>query len=465
MNKLILSILLKVRKMKKTAILIMSLLLAVGVAAQSHSFVDTSYVKYKQFDLEGYLLDTTDSKFLHVLQFASPYTTSSDVVQYNYTNNPDGMKVIGISAVINTADGNHIFPMNPPQYLLLYDALTDNFELKAMIQWEVTDTVGRPYYDWIVGNNNGRVQTWSQVFQVPVPHYYSIFDMFFEEPVTVYDSFYVGGTCTYNTFDNHPGYFSYRLVRFDSTLQSFNHDYRPIFRKFYPYTTQGGTLTPNQWYWEQTNIWMLVFPIIEVVDTSFANAPVCPRVAGLFARGNHTDTVTVQWSPDSLHTEFELSYGHEGIRPEDGTIVTLNNTTRWQFTDTAYSDTPMVAFVRTVCREYDTLRWSGWSSPVYWRLHHEGTNHEGIEVPDDPSDLARFVQLMPNPASNRVLVMSSYGIESMEVYDVRGNRVLEQKGAGRGTTADFDVSAWAKGAYVVLVHTPAGTTAKRLVVN
>ena len=41
MNKLKLSIL-KVRKIKKTAILIMSLLLAVGAAAQSHSFGDTS---------------------------------------------------------------------------------------------------------------------------------------------------------------------------------------------------------------------------------------------------------------------------------------------------------------------------------------------------------------------------------------------------------------------------------------
>ena len=454
MNKLKLSIL-KVRKIKKTAILIMSLLLAVGAAAQSHSFGDTSYVKFKYFDYVSWFdADQTHGVYSNGIRVSRP----SEVVQFNYTDNPNGLKVVGLSGVMATNPvffgNNPEYPMDPPDYLVLYDALTDDFELKAMEHWEVTDTAGRPWLDWIAETSGGK-RSFLSVYGINPPHYYSVFDLYFNEPVTVYDSFYVGGT----VHNDLTKYFAWNMSILDTITYTIDTtSYKPILRKI-------SHTTPNQWHWYYSNTWMLIHPIIEVVDTSFANAPVCPRVAGLFARGNHTDTVTVQWSPDSLHTEFELSYGHEGIRPEDGTIVTLNDTTRWQFTDTAYSDTPMVAFVRTVCREYDTLRWSGWSSPVYWRLHHEGTNHEGIEVPDDPSDLARFVRLMPNPASNRVLVMSSYGIESMEVYDVRGNRVLEQKGAGRGTTADFDVSAWAKGAYVVLVHTPAGTTAKRLVVN
>ena len=72
---------------------------------------------------------------------------------------------------------------------------------------------------------------------------------------------------------------------------------------------------------------------------------------------------------------------------------------------------------------------------------------------------------MPNPASGSVVVMSSYGIEGVEVYDERGERVLTLSGAERGTTAGFDVSKWAKGAYVVLVRTRAGTASKRLVVK
>ncbi|MBQ6069127.1 MAG: T9SS type A sorting domain-containing protein [Bacteroidales bacterium] len=75
------------------------------------------------------------------------------------------------------------------------------------------------------------------------------------------------------------------------------------------------------------------------------------------------------------------------------------------------------------------------------------------------------VRLMPNPANRMVTVMSSYVIEKLEVYDEKGARVLEQKEQGRMTSVSLDVSKWTKGTYVVLVHTPAGTTSKRLVVN
>ena len=133
---------------------------------------------------------------------------------------------------------------------------------------------------------------------------------------------------------------------------------------------EGLNIPLNQWIWLPSDQILMVLPIILVEDTSFDKAPECPIVSGLFTRGSYTETVTVQWAQDSLHPEFELSYGYEGIRPEDGTIVTLSDN-KWMFSDTAYSDTPMVSYVRTVCREYDTLRWSRWSDPVYFRLHHE----------------------------------------------------------------------------------------------
>ena len=461
--------------MKKTVLLFISVVMALGVAAQSHSFRDTSYMKYWQFDLVGFLGDTTGPLRRGYNQMGGPVFppgTGSlmgrdDVLQYNYTDNPDGMRVIGISAVIEMGGPNQGCPMDPPEYLLLYDALTDTFELKAMIQWEICDTAGRPWYDWIVNAEDGKPTTWSEAFGASgPPHYYRVFDMYFDEPVTVYDSFYVGGTQRMLLGNSNRGtsYFCYTLVFMDTTTMV------PIYNssilwKIYSYESHGGNCTPNQWHWTQTSQWMMVLPIIEVVDTSFANAPTCPRVSGLFARGNYTDTVKVQWDYDSLHQEFELSYGRDGTRPDEGTVVTLMDN-KWVFTDTAYSDTPMVAYVRTVCREYDTLRRSGWSSPVYFRLHCERpdtTHHEGISVPDEKGDLSRFVQLMPNPAAGRTTVLSSYGIVRVEVYDVRGERVLDQ--AAHGTTASFDVTGWQAGAYVVLVRTPAGTIAKRLIVE
>ena len=108
---------------------------------------------------------------------------------------------------------------------------------------------------------------------------------------------------------------------------------------------------------------------------------------------------------------------------------------------------------------FDNTMYSGWSDTI--RFTREG-NPLYIISPDNGSDAIR---LMPNPASGRVTVMSSSAIEKIEVYDEKGNHVLEQKEQNRTTSVGFDVSKWAKGAYVVLVYTPSGTTAKRLVVN
>ena len=471
--------------MKKIAILIIGVLLAGGLAAQSHSFRDTSYVRYEQFDYDSWVWKDTNhhGKWYHqpvmpTLPYYGSCLMNDDILQYNYTDDSAGMEVVGLSAAVFF---DQLRSTARPEYLLLYEARPDTFELKGQLQWDETDTAGRPDGRWLVNYTDcgdiwpgapGMVDfSYDNTKLIGI----KIFDLYFDTTIVVYDSFYVGGTShfeqiggTYSSSQNsrcHYLTFAPHLFNYikDDTCTI------PTLWKLYHYDPPYTPL--NEWYWVQSNQFLMILPIIRVVDTTFAHVPECPRVSGLFARGNYTDTVTVQWAQDSLHTEFELSYGREGIAAEDGTIVTVNGN-RWQFTDTAYNDIPMVAYVRTVCREYDTLRWSGWSS-VRWRLHHEvaDTSHsdttqtEGIVVPEEGDDLTRYVRLMPNPASGNVVVMSSYGIESVEVYDVRGERVAELTGVGRERTAGFDVSRWAKGAYVVLVRTPMGTASKRLVVN
>ena len=472
--------------MKRTALFVICLLASVGTKAQSHSFRDTSYIRYEQFDFDAWVMADTESHGkvpigypIYPAPNRQPLL-NDDILQYNYTDNPNGMEVVGLSAAV-LYDRWNVSTDVPPEYLLLYDANNDTFEFKGRLQWYETDTVGRPDGLYLVnlamscdtapyllctygyGDNSpsSRLRIW---------------DLYFDKPITVYDSFYVGGTSRFlsNIYSPEPlGVSSSHYIVFAPSWASYDTAciYTALW-KMYHYSDLP-FWTAYQWDWKPSNQFLMILPIIKVVDTSFANAPECPRVSGLFVRGSYTDTVTVQWAEDSLHQEFEVSYGREGIRPEEGTIVTVRNATHWVFTDTSYSDTPMVSYVRTVCREYDTLRWSGWSSSVRWRLHYESadtshsdtTHHEGIEVPDNRSDLSRFVRLMPNPASESVMVMSSYGIKGLEVYDVRGERVLEFSGVVRGTSVGFNVTGWTKGTYVVLVRTSAGTIAKRLMVN
>ena len=463
--------------MKKTLLIMICMLAAAAVSAQSHTFRDTSYVPYWQFNYDAWVMEDPvhNGKYLDrplYPDIGSWALCTEDILQYNYTDNPAGMKVVGLSATI-FLDKTHLSPDVPPEYLLLYEATPDSFILKAQVQWDETDTAGRP--DAYMGINPISCQNTSgqgglSYVSYNNPYYViKTFDYYFNKPITVYDSFYVGGTSrgcsSMFTHEPIPASYSYYIifrpstyVRYDTAClfpalwKLYHHQYQLN----YPY---------HQWYWVPSNQFLMVLPIIEVVDTSFANAPECPRASGLFVRGNYTDTVTVRWDYDSLHTEYQLWYGPEDDFETRSAIVPLR-TNRWVFTDASYADVPMIAYVRTECHEYDTLRYSEWSSPVRFMLHHQEqdtTGHGDIGVPEAEDDLSRFVQLMPNPASGSVLVNSSYVIRSVEAYDVRGEKVMDQPTEDR--TATFDVSFWPKGAYVVLVRTPVGTATKRLVVQ
>ena len=469
--------------MKKTTLFILCFVAATGSFAQSHTFRDTSYVPYEQFDYDAWVMEDPvhNGKAFHSCPIL-PRTESAallndDILQYNYTDNPAGMKVVGISA--------HVFMnkrmMNPnatSEHLLLYEATPDSFILKAQVQWFETDTAGRPDGYYMVNplncHNPSQDYELSYYWYASNHPYYAIkvFDMFFDKPVTVYDSFYVGGTSRFMSGFGGPEHCDscisqsrYIVFVTSNTGRNDTTCYMPSLWKMYHYGNNGTGFPQYQWYWAPSTQFLMILPIIEVVDTTFANAPICPVVSGLFVRGNYTDTVTVQWDYDSLHPEYQLWYGPEADFETNSTMVPLR-TNKWVFSDASYADKQMVAYVRTVCHEYDTLRYSEWGRPIRFMLHHEEqdtTGHGDIGVPEAGDDLARFVQLMPNPASGSVLVSSSYSISRVEAYDVRGEKVMDQPTEGR--TAVIDVTAWPKGAYVVLVRTPQGTAAKRLVVQ
>ena len=463
--------------MKKIVIYAVCLLVASGVAAQYHSFGDTIQIKYEQFDFDAWVMNNplTHGKVADEypwLPNPRNYNVllNDDILQYNYTDSPSGVEVVGLSAAV-VLRVQYLTPNHPPEYLLLYEATPDSFELKARVEWDEMDTAGRPDVKYLANTLyycNNTVGPGLDSFYCAGSRRLKLFDIYFDKPITVYDSFYVGGTSRFgmNLFSPEGGGVSESSYLVFKPSWS-NYDSTCIFPATWKLYHYDFWMVPQyQWYNIPSNQFLMILPIINVVDTSIANMPACPRVSGMFLRGNYTDTVTVQWTYDTLHNEFEVSYGPVGTAPGDGTVVTVRDN-KWQFADSAYNDTPMVVYVRTVCREYDTLRWSEWSSAMHICVHYndrDTTQHnEGIEVLEEGDDLSRYVQLMPNPANGGVVVMSSYGMEWVEVYDARGGKVYSSP--ANGTSTGFDVSSWVKGTYVVLVHTPAGTAAKRLVVQ
>ena len=75
----------------------------------------------------------------------------------------------------------------------------------------------------------------------------------------------------------------------------------------------------------------------------------------------------------------------------------------------------------------------------------------------------RLVAVQPNPATERVMVVASCGMERLTAYDAAGKQVYRQEASGLQTT--LDVSRWSAGTYILHVQTPMGTSAKRLVVT
>ena len=75
----------------------------------------------------------------------------------------------------------------------------------------------------------------------------------------------------------------------------------------------------------------------------------------------------------------------------------------------------------------------------------------------------RYVHLMPNPASERVTVTSSFGLRQVELYDAAGTRVLNQRLTGY--SASLDISALPSGTYLARIVTPSGAVTKKLIVQ
>ena len=77
--------------------------------------------------------------------------------------------------------------------------------------------------------------------------------------------------------------------------------------------------------------------------------------------------------------------------------------------------------------------------------------------------LERYTGLQPNPAAERVQVLSSFGLTGVEVYNAAGAKVAEQPATGYSAT--LDVSTLPPGPYLVRITTPNGKVTKKLVVQ
>ena len=470
--------------MKTKAIAIMAAMLAVGgLQAQYyneyyHRTGDT--IDYKANN--GYYMWWGIKELLEQGHVVYPFLkhmsfngSGVDMMAY-FTSTP--LKILGIAGMpYSTIPPGTVFvdTTSVPEYFYLFDnhagAGSSGPNFLKRIQWDLT----APHRYLKIDGVNINYRDHDSCCNFPITTEYGrLYECYFDTAITVIDTFYVGWSFHNNdrhtTFDNallgtYSGYVaaSSILQHLPCTENDTMSYYDPwdnsiCFFPVFEYLRCTDTSIasnpsyPNlQWSTYRSKSFAMVYPIIEI-DTTQPPFYLCDPVQNVQVTADSCAVVT--WD-DFLHYTYcnvqyyalEDGYNTALTETVSGTnmlrICGLDSTKHYSVRVNAFCDTSKI--------ETD---WSAW---VPFQL---GGGTEGIE--GDESVLSHYTYLVPNPASDRLTITSSFGITRVEIYNLSGILVYSEP-AGFSNHS-IDLRGWTAGQYIVMVHTPYGVTAKRLVV-
>lgn len=399
-------------------------------------------------------------------------TLGGSAIHYNgimakkcFTESP--LNVVGIAVVgtfVNQVDAIHEFP---EEYLYLYEATPDTFQLLKTVAWNSTDP--QKYYQT---RNRGGNTDCSREQQDITYSTYELREYYFDTSITVSDSFYVGFSSFLNPFYTPED--GYILSPYHSPEYVFGglgisrlctHPWYFDTSCYYPMTTYkmlpscllpGFDCFPNlvvdEWHWIDIPSFAYVFPIIEIPDT-FS----CTPVASLQVAEADSGCVMLLWDADSTQTEWTVCYGPEGTDVDSCETVTVSEPAlRLCGLDTC---TKYVAYVRAVCHHNDSIYYTEWSDSATIAFSCDTTSfEEGISTV-----AGQKLLVIPNPASDHVTVTSPYTIESIDVFDMQGHRVYTTN--ANSNSVKIDIASFVPASYIVLAHTTDGIVSRKIVVH
>ena len=281
-----------------------------------------------------------------------------------------------------------------------------------------------------------------------------LYEVIFDTPQVVTDSFVVAGTAKNNTtsLGGIEYLWDHRPTRYWAVTTLADHDNPDLntwlWSEYYDQWHKHRWAFSNgngMYHWE----FRIIVPIIEPnYDTVL-----CDMVRDIRVAEATDTTITLMWNGGNA-VQWEVEYAEA-----TGTTTYSVTTTSPMVTLTGLrASTTYLGHVRAMC-EWDT-EYGPWSD-----LSEMATGaHQQPHTTGITDNLDRFTQLMPNPAREVVTVLSSYRIGRVAVYDLQGRKVLEQQ-EDDALAATLDISALPTGVYVVAIHTPAGIATKRLVVE
>ena len=397
---------------------------------------------YQWWADEWYALDSVDETTLHPaaeILYDGRITSAQISLDYMYTRR--GINIIGLAVAAGTIDYHE--PIQQ-ESLLLYDARPDTLILLKSVPWHTFDS----FLCMNVEYHNSSVNCCNAINRIVRTH--KVCEYYFDRPVYVEDSFYVGATCNSIFFmppngerNIHPGYNQFYTkgdYGCDSCPTLLHH------KKIYGRQT-GFYTHDNQWHDVDEPAYGMVFAIYR--DSV---PPPCAVPTGFRAERQQNSCLSVRWDADTTHLSWELSYGVLGS-PRDSYTTIVCDSDHYTFCGLHEYETYAV-YMRAICNEEGSLH-SDWSDI---NLLYLGMPIAGIEnVADDG------ILLQPNPADRQVTVSAPLPLHRVEVYDMAGRLVEAHQ--PNGTALQIDLKAYTSGTYLVKVTTNNGTTTKKLVVR
>ena len=408
-------------------------------------------------------------------------------VRYNYTDRP--LRIAGLAACFYFPDwilDSNGFPpdsiMTLPEYLLLFDATPDSFALKAQVPIQLS--IPHRYMSFY---NHSPTGCCERYFDRPGTHH--LYEYYFDKPITVEDSFYVGGT-------NHNGTAIQWVDHGDTSYAISIHTNGPLYygsiemNRYkgpvdyylgmgYPCDTNTCPYLPDQLYrvWQAYNAqvgagdtvyrlqndFLVVLPIIDPDPSSLT----CHEITSPYVSIISPGSVHITWDSNDYQIAWEVSYCPEGVSPDAGTIIYCTSPS----CDITVPDltTSWKVYVRGVCSYCNGLHtvYGDWNQGSYiYRYHPQDPEdpedpEEGIG--DTPNSDGNNLTLHPNPAKDQVQLLSAYELSKVEIADGLGRIILSLPAEGHSSV--IDISPLPKGSYVVMAYSSLGISTQRLLVE
>ena len=354
-----------------------------------------------------------------------------------------------------------------PEYFYIYAKTDTGITLLGSARWDNNEPTKQMQFFGIKGRGFGTPNTRANGDPYgDIISDYPVFEAYFDKPITVSDTFYVGGS----TFNNYNAgqimaFPRTRYIRWEYTY-SLHNDIcmqnipNPTTSDLIMYTSsEGGTINDSTFH--SNNLlykgFGCIFPIIDTTQGTIDPQPdTCIGSTGLRILDISDRNVTITWNEDGSSNNWELAIvkGDTATAvPQNGIINNYNsNLVQLYYLDTTW----YTIFLRTVCNASNAL-YSEWSDPVRFLIQEADTTTTGIET-----SLAGYYTIVsPNPTDGIMDISSSFKIKQISVITTSGKPVYELN--CHSHHEKININNYPSGTYYVRINTTEGVVTKKII--